>query len=81
MDHDKDGKDPAIERMAGWMGGAMEAAAAGQALTLALLQAEMEAIAQLLPGAAVDTVSDAEEEAARRAEEERIEEDHDNLPV
>ena len=48
MDHDKDGKDPAIERMAGWMGGAMEAAAAGQALTLALLQAEMEAIAQLL---------------------------------
>ena len=81
MDHEKDDDDPALTRMAGWMGGALEAAAAGQAMTLALLRAEMEAIVQLMPGVAPAPVPEAGEEAARRAEEARIEEDHDNLPV
>lgn len=81
MDHDKDGQDVGLARMASWMGGALEAAAAGQAMTLALLRAEMEAIAQLMPGVATDPIPDAEEEAVRRAEDARIEEDHDNLPV
>ncbi|WGV16822.1 hypothetical protein [Fuscovulum ytuae] len=81
MDHDKDGQGADLARMAGWMGGALEAAAAGQALTLALLRAEMEAIAQLMPGVPADPIPDAEEEATRRADEARIEEDHDNLPV
>lgn len=69
----------ALPRMAGWMGGAIEAMAAGQALTLAILRAEMEAMVQVMPGHAA--AAEAEDEAERLAVEARIEADHDNLPV
>lgn len=83
MTADKGSEDSAITRMAALMGEAAEAAAAGQALTLALLQAEMEAIARILPGHAGDeaALTEAEADVLRRAEEARIEADFDNLPV
>ena len=83
MPEEKGSKESGITRMAALMGEAAEAAAAGQALTLALLQAEMEALARLLPGPAGDeaALTEAEAEALRRAEEARIEADFDNLPV
>ncbi|MBD1202529.1 MAG: hypothetical protein O9292_06830 [Rhodobacteraceae bacterium] len=75
--------EAAATRIAGLMGEAVEAAAAGQALTLALLQAEMEAITQLMPGLAPaqPAETEAEAEARQRAEEARIETDFDNMPV
>ena len=82
MPEEKDAESHGLARAAGLMGEAVEAAAAGQALTLALLQAEMEAMAQLIPGLAPGrSETDAEEEARRREEEARIETDFDNMPV
>lgn len=77
----------ALTDMAGMIGGAMEAAAAGQALTLSLLQAELEAVARFIPALAAQSdapaasETEAEAEARRRAEEARIETDFDNMPV
>lgn len=73
--------DPALTRIAGLMGEAMEAAAAGQALTLSVLQAEVETIARMLPGYSPPAETEAEQEARRREEEARIETDFDNMPV
>lgn len=83
MDEKPEENDPALTRMAGLMGEAVEAAAAGQALTLALLKAELEAITQMLPGLApgAATETEAEAEARQREEEARIETDFDNMPV
>lgn len=81
MGDDRKEDDPAITRVAGLMGEAIEAAAAGQALTLSLLQAEVEAIARMLPGHGQPEETEAEQEARRRDEEARIESDFDNMPV
>lgn len=83
MGKDTDEDKAALPRMAGLMGEAVEAAAAGQALTLALLQAELEAITQLMPGLgpAAPAETEAEAEARQREEEARIETDFDNMPV
>ena len=83
MGDEPEGDGPALTRIAGLMGEAVEAAVAGQALTLALLKAELEAITQMLPGLApaVATETEAEAEARQRAEEARIETDFDNMPV
>jgi hypothetical protein len=66
--------------MAALMGEAVEAMAAGQAMGLALLKAEMEALTQVLPGAVPD---EDEATAARRrlAEDASQEADFDNMPV
>ncbi len=65
--------------MAGLMGEAVEAMAASQALGLALLKAEMDALAQMMPG---HEAPQGPEDEARRAEEEaRVEAGFDNLPV
>lgn len=80
MGDDGQGREAALTRMAGLMGEAMEAAAAGQALTFALLQAEFEALARLMPGAAPAPAAE-EAEDRRRADEARIETDLDNLPL
>lgn len=50
--------------------------AAGQALGLKVLQAEMEALSQVLPGA-----THAQSEAERVATEAKIEADLDNMPI
>lgn len=81
MSDDKKEDAPAITRVAGLMGEAIEAAAAGQALTLSLLQAEVEALARMVPGHAPPAETEAEQEARRRDEEARIESDFDNMPV
>jgi len=65
--------------MAGLMGEAVEAMAASQALGLALLKAEMDALAHLMPGHVAD--GGAEDEARRVAEEAAVEAGFDNLPV
>lgn len=65
--------------VAGLMGGAVEAVAASQALGLALLKAEMDALAQMMPGHDVPTGPEAE--AARAAEEAAVEAGFDNMPV
>jgi hypothetical protein len=67
--------------MAGLMGEAVEAMAATQAMGLALLRTEMEALAHMLPGQSVGAETDAEEEARRVAEEAAVEAGFDNLPV
>lgn len=69
--------------MAGLMGAAVEAGAAAQALGLALLRAEMDALVQMMPGQgsemAPETATDA---AARQAETDAaVEAGFDNLPV
>ncbi|NBE08766.1 hypothetical protein [Paragemmobacter ruber] len=66
--------------MAALVGEAVEAMAAGQAMGLALLRAEMEALAHVLPpaarapGAAADEARARDDEAAREA-------GFDNMPV
>ena len=66
--------------MAGLMGEAVEAAAVGQAMGLALLRAEMEALSKVMPGA--DEPEDAAQAEARHAAEEaEIEQGFDNMPV
>lgn len=64
--------------MAGLMGSAVEALAATQALGLAALKAEMDALALVLPG---HETPDAADEARRAAEEAAVEAGFDNLPV
>lgn len=71
----------AITRMAGLMGEAIEAAAAGQALSLSILQAEVAAMAGMLQGHTPTPETEAEQEERRRNEEARIETDFDNMPV
>ena len=66
--------------MAALMGGAVEAMVAGQAMGLALLKAEMEALAQVLPTAEND-VTAAEDEARAREEDAAREAGFDNMPV
>jgi hypothetical protein len=66
--------------MAALMGEAVEAMAAGQAMGLALLKAEMAALAQVMPGAVGDA-TDAEIEARHAAEEAEVEAGFDNMPV
>lgn len=65
--------------MAALMGEAVEAMAATQAMGLALLRAELEALGHVLPGQPVADA--AEEEARRTAEEAAVEAGFDNLPV
>lgn len=65
--------------MAGLMGEAVEAVAAGQAFGLALLRAEMDALAQMMPGQ--QAAQGAQDEARRAAEEAAVEAGFDNLPV
>lgn len=62
--------------MAGLMGGVVEAVAASQAFGLAALKAELDALAQVMPGH--DTPAD---EARRAAEDAAVEAGFDNLPV
>lgn len=69
-----------LTEVAGLMGEAVEAAAAGQAMGLALLRAEMEALSQVMPGAAAPEDA-AEAEARHAAEEAEIEAGFDNMPV
>lgn len=66
--------------MAALMGEAVEAMAARQAMGLALLKAEMEALTQVMPG---DVPGETEAEAAQRrlAEEAAQEDGFDNMPV
>lgn len=66
--------------MAALMGGAVEAMVAGQAMGLALLKAEMEALAQVLPTAENDATA-AEDEASAREEDASREAGFDNMPV
>lgn len=66
--------------MAALMGGAVEAMVAGQAMGLALLKAEMEALAQVLPTAENDATA-AEDEARAREEDAAREAGFDNMPV
>ena len=65
--------------MAALMGGAVEAMAGAQAMGLALLRAEMQALAQVMPGH--HSADGAEDEARRLAEEASVEAGFDNLPV
>lgn len=66
--------------MAALMGEAVEAMAAGQAMGLAVLKAEMEALTQVLPGAVPDEDAAAADQR-RLAEEAALEADFDNMPV
>ena len=66
--------------MAALMGEAVEAMAAGQAMGLALLKAEMEALTQVMPGD-VPGETEAEAEQRRLAEEAAREDGFDNMPV
>ena len=66
--------------IAGLMGEAVEAAAAGQAMGLAVLRAEMEALSKMMPGA-VSEEDAAQAEARHAAEEAEIEAGFDNMPV
>jgi len=66
--------------MAALMGEAVEAMAAGQAMGLALLKAEMAALAQVMPGAAGQE-PEAEVELRRAEEEAAMEAGFDNMPV
>jgi len=54
----------------------VEVAVAGQALGLKVLQAEMEALSQVLPG-----VEHHKTDAERAAEDLKVEADFDNMPV
>lgn len=66
--------------MAALMGEAVEVMAAGQAIGLALLKAEMDALASVLPGMDVPE-TEAEVEARRAIEEAEVESGFDNMPV
>jgi hypothetical protein len=66
--------------MAALMGEAVEAMAAGQAMGLALLKAEMEALAQVIPSGGAEEDA-AAAEASRQAEEAAREAGFDNMPV
>lgn len=72
--------DRDLKAMAGLMGEAAEALAAQQALGLAVLKAELDALAHLLPGA-VAAETEAEAEARRATETAEIEAGFDNMPV
>ena len=65
--------------MAALMGEAMEAMAATQAVGLAVLKAEMDALTSMMPGH--EAPHGPEEEARRAAEEAAVEAGFDNLPV
>ncbi len=66
--------------IAGLMGEAVEAAAAGQAMGLAVLRAEMEALSKGMPGA--EPAEDAAQAEARHAAEAaEIEAGLDTMPV
>lgn len=67
--------------VAALMGETVEAMAAGQAMALALLKAEMAALAQVMPGAASAEETETEAEARRSEEEARVEAGFDNMPV
>lgn len=66
--------------MAALMGEATEAMVAGQAMGLALLHAEMEALTQMLPGA-VPQETPAEAAQRHLTDETASEADFDNMPV
>ena len=71
---------PNMTKMAGLAGETIEAFAAGQAMALATLKAEMEALGHLLPTYHADETE--EQHAARlREEEAQTETDFDNMPV
>jgi hypothetical protein len=65
--------------MAALMGEAIEAMAATQAVGLAVLRAEMEALAHVMPGQV--PTEGPEAEARRAVEEAAVEAGFDNLPV
>ena len=69
--------DKTIEGFAKLAGDLTDAAMTGQGAGLNLLQAEMQALSRLMPGAAQPPRSDAERLAAEAA----IEADFDNMPV
>ena len=71
--------DRDVTAMAALMGGAVEAMAGAQAMGLALLRAEMEALAQVMPGHI--PAHGPEAEARLAAEEAAVEAGFDNLPV
>lgn len=66
-----------MTEMAGLMGEAVEAMAASQAFGLALLRAEMAALAQVMPGQPGHVPS----EAQRAAADAEVEAAFDNMPV
>ena len=70
-----------ITDVAALMGETVEAMAAGQAMGLALLQAEMAALVKVLPGSPATDETEAEAEARRAAEEAAVEAGFDNMPV
>ncbi|MBL9054753.1 MAG: hypothetical protein JNJ84_00605 [Rhodobacteraceae bacterium] len=69
--------DKTIESFAKLAGDLTTAAMSGQGAGLSLLQAEMQALSLLMPGATLPARSDAERLAAEAA----IEADFDNMPV
>ena len=71
------GKD--MVGVAALMGGAVEAMAGAQAMGLALLRAEMEALVQVMPGHV--SAHGPEEDARQAAEDAAVEAGFDNLPV
>ena len=73
-----------LRDMARLAGSAADMAAAGQRGAMAVLLAEMQALACLMPGVPVfsDTDTDTEADEARlRAEEAEVEASFDNMPV
>jgi hypothetical protein len=76
MEHD-------LRDMARLAGAAADMAAVGQRTTMAVLLAEMQALASLMPGMPGAGVSDRTEdmEARHRAEEAEVEAAFDNMPV
>jgi hypothetical protein len=71
---------PHLVDLAALTGAAVEALAASQAMGLALLKAEMEALAQVLPQEE-SPPSAPEDEARARAEDAAREAGFDNMPV
>lgn len=69
-----------LRDMARLAGSAADMAAAGQRGAMAVLLAEMQALASLMPGVPVSTDTEADE-ARLRAEEAEVEAGFDNMPV
>jgi hypothetical protein len=72
-------KEHKLTTLAGLAGETIEAVAAGQAVGLALLKGEMEALVSVLPGHPHETP--AETAARLQAEDAQTESDFDNMPV
>lgn len=77
---EKKSEEPPMTKMAALAGETIEALAAGQAMAMATLKAEMEALGHLLPTLHADE-TEQELAARKRAEDAQTESDFDNMPV